>query len=70
VEVQVSPEFTKAPVQVPAGPPFYTAQLYARLAASLTDGTPLAPDFGAAVRRHRLLEAIQRASDTGTRQTL
>jgi predicted dehydrogenase len=70
VEAPVSPEFSRVPAEVPAGPPFYTAQLYARLAASLTDGTPLAPDFGAAVRRHRLLEAIQRASDTGTRQTL
>lgn len=62
--------YREAPAGVPDGPPFYTAQLYARLAATIRSGAPLEPDFAAAVTRHRLLEAIQRASDTGERQRL
>jgi predicted dehydrogenase len=68
VEQQISEEFTLAPASVPRGAPFFTAQLYARLASSLIDDTPLLPDFGSAVRRHKLLDAIQAASDTGVRQ--
>ena len=66
----VSEAFTLVPAAVPRGAPFFTAQLYARLRDSLRNGPPLAPDFGAAVRRHRLLDAIQTASDTGIRQRL
>jgi hypothetical protein len=33
-----------------------------------TSAAPAAPDFVAAVRQHELLDAIQRASDTGLRQ--
>jgi predicted dehydrogenase len=69
VEAPVSEEFTRVPVTVPKGAPFFTAQLYARLSDSLQSGLPLSPDFGAAVRRHRLLDAIQAASDTGVRQS-
>lgn len=62
--------FSKVPASVPAGPPFYTAQLYARLGAALREGRPASPDFGDAVVRHRLLEAVQRASDSGQAQRL
>lgn len=58
------------PESVPAGPAFYTAQLYARLARTIGEGAPLDPDFSAAVTRHRLLDAVQKASDTGMRQAL
>jgi predicted dehydrogenase len=69
VEAPVSDAFTQVS-SVPDGPPFYTAQLYARLSDSLTNGTPLSPDFSDAARCHATLDAIQRASDTGTRQAL
>jgi predicted dehydrogenase len=71
-------EFVEAPISealtqvssVPAGPPFFTAQLYARLSESLTRDMPVSPDFSAGARCHALLDAIQRASDTGMRQNL
>jgi hypothetical protein len=33
-------------------------------------GKPVSPDFDVAVKRHQLLDAIQKASDTGFRQIL
>jgi hypothetical protein len=33
-------------------------------------GKPVNPDFDVAVKRHQLLDAIQKASDTGVRQIL
>jgi predicted dehydrogenase len=45
-------------------------QLYAMIARDLREGTSLAPDFQLALKRHELLDAIQRASDTGQRQGL
>jgi predicted dehydrogenase len=52
----------------PAGPPRNVAVLYQELARAIAGGPPVTPDFDAAVRHHRLLAAIQRASDTGARQ--
>ena len=51
------------PVDVPAGPPNNVARLYRRLAAAIRDGGSVEPDFDHAVRRHRLIDAITRASD-------
>ncbi len=53
-----------------AGPPFYTAQLYLRLLDALDGGNAPAPDFADAAKTHRLLAAVQTASDTGIRQRL
>ena len=65
------PEYYRwVPASVPPGPPLNVAQLYSRLAANIRDGNPSGPDFDAAVIRHRLLDAIQTASDTGLRQVL
>jgi predicted dehydrogenase len=47
---------------------YNVAQLYARLADSIREGRPLGPGFDAAVTRHRLIDAIVRASDTGKKQ--
>ncbi len=41
------------------------AQAYVRYAACLRSGERIDADFELAVRRHRLLEAIQRSSDSG-----
>ncbi len=56
------------PAAVPAGPPGNVAGLYREFARAISYGQPAAPDFATAVRYHRLLEKIQRASDTGIRQ--
>ena len=50
-----------------------TARREARLqsvAADLRDGTTDAPDFAVALDRHRVLEAITQAAETGHRQHL
>lgn len=44
------------------------ARLYAQLAVDLRDGTADAPDFAVAIERHRVLEAITQAAETGHRQ--
>ena len=49
---------------------YNVAQLYARLAESIRDGKPISPRFDAAVARHRLLDAIVRASETGIKQVI
>jgi predicted dehydrogenase len=41
-----------------------------QFARDLVEGTTLAPDFDAAVERHRLIDAIERSNTTGLRQTL
>ena len=53
-----------------SGPPLNVAQLFRRLGEGIRDGGATDPDFNHAVRRHELLAAVQRASDSGHRQTL
>ena len=53
--------------EVPQGPPFNVAQMYHRLGAAIREDRDAQPDFDLAVKRHRLLDAIQRSSDQGTR---
>lgn len=59
---------------MPEGTPhdsrYNVAQLYARLAESICEGGSAHPGFAAAVTRHRLLDAIVRASETGQKQVL
>jgi len=57
-------------VAVPAGLPFNVAQLYARMAEGIREEKSVSPDFDVAVKRHQLLDVIQKASDTGIRQIL
>ena len=63
-------EYRWVPEGVPPDSRYNVAQLYVRLAESIRDGKPVSPGFDAAVTRHRLLDAIVRASDTGTRRRL
>ena len=44
--------------------------LYAQIAADLRDGTNLTMDFAHAAYRHRVIEAIRRAAETGVRQDI
>jgi predicted dehydrogenase len=64
----VPARFSAVPDTVPAGPPRNVAALYREFAQAISDRRPAVPDFTTAVRFHRLLENIQRASDTGARQ--
>ena len=47
---------------------YTVAHAYARLLSDIRNGTAEVPTFYDAVVRHRMIEAIQRASDTGMRQ--
>lgn len=70
---------TLAPLDVPSRykwtpevPPFAenVAQAYALLATDLRDGTSNCPTFDDAVKRHRLLDAIERSAASGMRVSL
>jgi predicted dehydrogenase len=67
-ELPVPGKYRWVPDGVPPGSPYNVAQLYVRLAEGIHDGKPASPGFDAAVTRHRLLDAIVRASDTGLKQ--
>ncbi|MER7963998.1 Gfo/Idh/MocA family protein [Streptomyces ardesiacus] len=67
--LQVPPAYAAPDLQLDA-PAAGVARLYAQFAADLRDGTADAPDFAAALDRHRVLEAITRAAETGHRQHL
>jgi hypothetical protein len=41
-----------------------------RMAEGILQGKSVSPDFDVAVKRHQLLDVIQKASDTGIRQIL
>jgi predicted dehydrogenase len=41
------------------------AQAYVRLAAAISSDQPFEPDFAHAVKRHALIEAIERSSAQG-----
>lgn len=69
-DIPVPESYRWVPAAVPPGPPFNVAQLYSTLAANIRDGNPPSPGFDAAVIRHRLLDVIEKASDTGLRQVL
>ncbi len=67
-DLPIPSRLTWVPDSVPQGPPFNVAQMWQRFADAIRSGTPVEPDFDTAVTRHRLLYAVQRASDTGKRQ--
>lgn len=50
-----------------SGPPLNVAQLFRRLGNAINGGGPVEPDFDHAVRRHRFLDALERASASGER---
>jgi predicted dehydrogenase len=54
-----------APARTPSGPPYNVAQAYARAAEALRGDGSFDVDFNLAVRRHKLLDAIERSSATG-----
>lgn len=66
--LEVPARYRFAPASTPTGRPYNVAQMYARIAAKLRGEDVLLPDFALALSRHRLLDAVQRASDRGSRE--
>jgi predicted dehydrogenase len=69
-EVEIPGSYRWVPPAVPAGPPFNVGQLFLRMAEAIREGKPAVPGFDVAVKRHHLLDVIQRASDTQQRQAV
>ena len=69
-DLPIPQKYRWVPQGTPSESPYNVAQLYARLADSIRDGAPVRPGFDAAVIRHRLLDAIGRASETGMKQLI
>jgi predicted dehydrogenase len=69
-ELPVPERYRWVPNEIARDSRYNVAQLYAHLAESIRAGAPAHPSFAAAVTRHRLLDAIMRASETGQKQKL
>ena len=61
----VPDRFNLVPEGTPAGPPRNVAQGYVRFADTLHSSEPFDPDFDTAVRRHKLIDAIERSAAEG-----
>ena len=64
----ISAHHSWVPDSLGSGPPYNVGQMWSRFARAVQNNESAEPDFDLAVKRHRLLDAIQRASDTGQRQ--
>ncbi|MFJ8198077.1 Gfo/Idh/MocA family protein [Streptomyces sp. NPDC096152] len=69
VELEVPERYRPQPADVPPAMR-NVRQVYVDLAHAIRTGEPFEPDFGTAVRTHRLLDAIKRSAESGQRQTL
>ena len=67
-EIPIPDRLTWVPKDVPQGTPFNAAQMYRRLAESIHCSQNADPSFETAVRLHKLLDTIQRASAEGRKQ--
>jgi predicted dehydrogenase len=65
VALPVPSRYRVAPESLPSGPPYNVAQAYARAADALRGGGSFGVDFDLAVRRHALIDAIERSAATG-----
>jgi predicted dehydrogenase len=69
-ELPIPAKYRWVPGGTPTDSRYNVAQLYARLADSIREGRQATPGFDAAVVRHRLLDAIVRASESGQKQVV
>jgi len=69
-ELPIPGKYRWVPEGVAPDSRYNVAQLYARLAEGIRDHKPVSPGFDAAVTRHRLIDAIVRASETGMKQVV
>jgi predicted dehydrogenase len=53
-----------------AGPGYDVGQMWVKFAEAIRTDSRIEPDFESAVRRHRMLDAIVRSSETGQRQKI
>ena len=67
-ELPVPEKFKWVPEALRNGPSYDVGQMWVRFAEAIRAGSHIDPDFDHAVRRHRTLDAIVRASQTGQRQ--
>jgi predicted dehydrogenase len=68
-ELTVPERFKWVPEAVRDGGPAYdVGQMWVKFAEAIRTGSNVEPDFDDAVRRHRMLDTILRASQTGQRQ--
>jgi predicted dehydrogenase len=68
-ELPVPERFKCVPEEVRGlGPAYDVGQMWVRFAEAIRSGSSVEADFDHAVRRHRMLDAIRRASETGQRQ--
>ena len=65
VSMAVPDRLTIVPEDMPRGAPHNIGQLYARLAPAIHEGKDVEPGFDHAVRLHKLIDAMQKASDEG-----
>ena len=61
-ELEAPARFTLVPDGMPAGAPRNVAQAYARLATAFATEEHFGPDFAHSVKRHTLIEAIERVA--------
>ncbi|MGB7181278.1 MAG: Gfo/Idh/MocA family oxidoreductase [Burkholderiaceae bacterium] len=64
-EVIPPPSYTLIPADMAAGPGRNVGQAYARFARDMQSGSSDAPDFSDAVRRHGLIDAMERSHRDG-----
>jgi predicted dehydrogenase len=69
-DLSIPKSYRWVPAAVPAGLPFNVSQLFMRMAEGIREGKSASPNFDLAVKRHQLLDVVQKASDTGIRQIL
>ena len=68
-ELPVPERFKCVPEEIRNGGPAYdVGQMWVKFAEAIRGGAPVEADFEHAVRRHRMLDAIRKASETGARQ--
>ena len=64
-EMPIPDEYVIVPEGTPQGAPFNVAQAYVRYYDAVSQGRDFDTDFRLALQRHRLLDAMERASDEG-----
>jgi predicted dehydrogenase len=70
-ELPVPDRFRWVPEEVQkAGAAYDVGQMWVKFAEAIRTGSRIEPDFDSAVRRHRMLDVIRRAADTGERQKM
>ena len=67
--LEIPAKYRWVPEATPRESPYNVAQLYAALGTAIRDGKPAIPGFDLAVTRHRMLDMITRAAETGQTQT-